>query len=128
MAQVPVRIAVKSAATADGFTDPSKARQDSVKDVTNRLKDSKVVQLVPEGEAIAVLEVLDRQTNREVNFWGTQNKSSLVVRLTAGDYSTEFVGESGSSGILKNYKGAASSIVKQLEAWVKANHDRLVSR
>jgi hypothetical protein len=72
-------------------------------------------------DAVAVLEVLDRVTNREVNFFGAQNKSALTVRLTVGEYTTEFTGESGSSGVFKDYRGAAKSIVKQLETWVKAN-------
>jgi hypothetical protein len=121
-----VPIFVKSGATADGFTDPSKDRQDSTKDLLKRLKDSDVVRVVDsDKDAVAVVEVLDRNTKREVNVFGAQNKSRLTVRLTAGDYSTEFAGESSSSGIMKDYRGAAKSIVKQLEAWVKANHDRL---
>jgi hypothetical protein len=121
-----IPIVVKSAATGAGFTDPSKDRQDSVKDLVKRLKDSDVVRVVEsDKDAVAAVEVLDRSTQREVNLFGAQNKSYLIVRLTAGEYSTEFRGESSSSGIMKDYRGAAKSIVKQLEAWVKANHDRL---
>jgi hypothetical protein len=121
-----IPIFVKSAAAGGGFTDPSKDRQDSVKDLLNRLKDSDVVRVVQsESEAVAIVEVLDRATKREVNFWGAQNKSLLAVRLTAGEYSTEFQGESGSSGVFKDYRGAARSVVKQLDAWVKANRERL---
>src|SRR5438046_1369776 len=83
-----VPVFVKSVAAAEGFTDPSKDRQDSVKDLLNRLRDSEFVRVVQsETDAVAVLEVLDRATKREVNFWGAQNKSLLAVRLTAGDYS-----------------------------------------
>jgi hypothetical protein len=114
---------------AGGFTDPSKDRQDSVKDLLKKIKDSKVVRPVSsEAEALAVLEVLGRATKRETNFWGRQNKSYLTVRLTAGEFSTEFEGESGSKGILKGYGAAAGKIVKQLEEWVKANREQLLSQ
>ena len=72
-------------------------------------------------------EVLDRDTKRETNLWGRQNKSYLTVRLTAGGYSVEFTGESGSTGALTGYGAAAAKVVKQLEAWVKANRDRLLA-
>lgn len=127
-AQDRIPIFVKTAATAGGFTDPSKDRQDSMKDLLKKLKDSKSVRPVDsKEEAVAVLEVLDRETKRESNLFGRQNKSSLTVRLTAGEYSVEFTGESGSKGLLKGYGAAAGKVVDQLEAWVKANRDRLLS-
>ena len=126
-----IPIFVKSGGTAEGFSDPSKDRQDSVKDLLKRLKDSDMVHVMDsENAAVVVIEVLDRATTREVNGWTAvsghaQNNSHLTVRLTAGDYTTEFTGESGSSGMMKSYGGAAKSIVKQLETWVSANRERL---
>lgn len=131
--QDKIPVFVRGAESADGFTDPSKDRQDSVKDILKKLKGSKVVQLVEtEPDALAVIEVLGRDTTREVNggtavFGSAQNKSHLAVRLTAGEYAVEFVGESGSKGMMKGYGAAAGKVVDQLEAWVKANHDRLVA-
>lgn len=99
-------IYVRSAADVEGFTDPSKARQDSLKDLLKQLRDSDIVAPVnAEANAVAVLEVLDRSTRRESNGWTAlsghrQNKSVLTVRLTAGEYATEFTGESGSKGML----------------------------
>jgi hypothetical protein len=123
-----IPVFVRSGGDAAGFTDPSKTRQDSRKDLLRKLKDSKSIVLVEsENDALAVLEVLDRDTKRETNVWGRQNKSYLAVRLTAGEYSVEFTGESGSSGALTGYGAAAGKVVKQLEAWVNANHDRLLA-
>ena len=123
-----IPVFVKSAGSADGFTDPSKARQDSRKDLLKKLKDSKaVVPVDSENDALAVLEVLDRSTDRKVGLWGAQNKSQVVVRLTAGEYSVEFTGESGSHGIYTGYSDAAGKVVRQLEAWVKANRERLLA-
>lgn len=127
-AQDKIPVFVKSAATAGGFTDPSKDRQDSVKDLLKKLKESKSVKPVnSEEEAVVILEVLDRETKRESNLFGRQNKSYLTVRLTAGEYSTEFTGESGSKGVLKGYGAAAGKVIDQLEAWVKLNRERLLS-
>ena len=127
-AQEKVPVLVRGEAASEGFTDPSKDRQDSVKDLLKKLKDSRPVRVVSsEDEAVAILEVLDRETRRETNMWGRQNKSYLTVRLTIGDYSTEFEGESGSKGIMKGYGAAAGKIVDQLEAWVDANRQRLLS-
>lgn len=132
-AQDRIPVFVKSGTTAGGFTDPSKDRQDSMNDLVKKLKDSKSVRSVDsEEEAVAILEVLDRETKRESNintalFGSRQNKSYLTVRLTAGEYSAEFTGESGSKGVLKGYGAAAGKVVKQLEDWVKVNRDRLLA-
>jgi hypothetical protein len=127
-----IPVFVKAAGSASGFSDPSKDRQDSVKDLQKKVDDSKAVRLVgSQNEALIVLEVLARETKRETNGWTAfngqrQNKSYLTVRLTAGEFSTEFEGESGSKGMLKGYGAAAGKVVKQLDDWVKANRDRLL--
>jgi hypothetical protein len=127
-AQDRIPIFVKSAGDVTGFTDPSKARQDSVKDIQEKLKNSKLVFPVEsEKDALAILEVLNRDTKREMTGWGAQNRSYLTVRLTAGEYSTEFVVQGATSGVFTGYGKAAAAIVKQLEDWVKANHDRLLA-
>ncbi|MBE3111612.1 MAG: hypothetical protein IMZ46_14090 [Acidobacteria bacterium] len=122
-----IPIFVKSGATAGGFTDPSKDRQNSTKDLLNRLKNSRAVRLVEsEQDALVVLEVLGRETKRETNLWGRQNKSYLTVRLIAGEYSAEFTGDGGSKGVLTGYGAAAGKVVKQLEEWIRANRDQLL--
>lgn len=131
MAQERIPVFLKAAGADSGFTDPSKDRQDSVNDLMKKLRDSKSVRLVEsEADAVAVLEVLDRETKRETNGWTAfsgqrQNKSYLTVRLTVGEYSTEFTGESGSKGMLKGYGAAAGKVVDQLEKWVEANRSKL---
>lgn len=126
-----VPIFVKSGAAASGFTDPSKDRQDSARDLCNRIRDSKLVRVAnSERDALVVLEVLRRETRLDTNGWARafgahQSKSSVMVRLTAGRYSTEFSGESSSLGELTSYGAAAGKIVKQLEDWVKANREQL---
>jgi hypothetical protein len=128
-----IPVFVKAAASAGGFTDPSKERQDSVKDIVEKVRGSKVLSVASsESEALLILEVLARGTHREVNglaiLSGTaQNKSRLEVRLTAGEYSTDFAADGGSSGVFTGYGKAAGSVVKQVEAWAKDNRQRLLA-
>jgi hypothetical protein len=133
-AQTQEKLAVFVAGVGtDGFTDPSKARQDSAKDLAKKITGSKTLRLVQTvDEAVAVLTVLDRVTVTEHNGFAAfsgqgQNRSALTVRLTAGEYSTEFSGASGSKGVMTGYGAAAGQVVKQLEEWVKANHAKLVA-
>jgi hypothetical protein len=129
LAQDKIPVFVKTAATANGFTDPSKDRQDSVQDLRKKLMDSKAVVPVESAkEALVVLEVLDRETKWEMNLWGPHNRSYLIVRLTAGEYAAEFAGESGSRAMFKGYGAAAGNVVDQLEAWVETNRARLVKK
>jgi hypothetical protein len=121
-----IPIAVRSAGTAEGYTDPSPGRQASVEDLRRKLAASKSLAVVDaDGEALVVLEVLDRDTRGHRNLLGRHNKSSLTVRLTAGDYSTDFRAESGTLGVLTAYGAAAGKVAKQVEAWVAANRERL---
>ena len=130
-AKVP--IFVKSGAAASGFTDPSKDRQDSARDLCDKIRDSKWVRVADsEQSALVVLEVLRRETRQASNtgwrsFGPPQSKSLLMVRLTAGEFSTDFSGESTSVGELTSYGAAAGKVVKQLEEWVKANKEQLAA-
>ncbi len=130
----PARLGVFVRSTSsEGFTDPSKDRQDSIKDLQKQIKDSDwVCPVESEADAVVVLEVLSRDTKRETNGWSAfngqrQNKSSVTVRLTAGTFSTEFTGESNSRGMMKGYGNAAGKVIKQVEEWVQANRARLVA-
>jgi len=123
-----VPVFVRSEQTVGGFTDPDKHRQDSVKDLQKKIKDSKTMVLVEaEKDAVMLVEVLGRETKRETNLWGQQNKSYVGIRLTAGEYHSEMTGESSSKGVMSGYGDAAGKIVKQLDAWVAANRDRLTA-
>lgn len=128
-----IGVFVRGAQGNSGFTDPSKDRADSVKDLRNHILDSKVLFLSesPDGAAV-VLDVLARETRREVNGWtavsgGAQNKSYVTVRVRAGEFETELTGESGSKGMLKGYGAAAGKVIDQLEKWARENRDRLLA-
>jgi hypothetical protein len=111
-AKVP--IFVTASQVADGFTDPSEDRRDSVKDLLLYLKRSKqVVPVETAARAVLVLEVIGREHQR------TRGKE-VTVRLTAGTFSAHLTGDSRNS-----YLTAARDIAKQVDQWVKANRQRL---
>ena len=128
-----IPVFVRGGGSSSGFTDPSKDRGDSVKDLQKNIRDSKVLVLAESSDdAFIVLDVLHRETKKENNGWtaisGTpQNKSYVTVRLRAGDFETELTGESGSKGMLKGYGNAASKVVDQLEDWARENRERLLA-
>jgi hypothetical protein len=120
-ARIPIFLRV--AASADGFTDPSKDRQDTARDVLGKLLTSKVVRYVRlEEDALVVIEVLGRQTRDAMSWVGASTKKSVTVRLTAGEYSNDFTADSWNG-----YGSAAGSVVKQLETWVKTNRARILA-
>ncbi|MFN7978287.1 MAG: hypothetical protein U0P30_09135 [Vicinamibacterales bacterium] len=121
-------------ASATGFTDPSKSRSDSVKDLRAKVAGSLFVRPVAtEGDAVIVLEVLDRETKSERTATGyllgnaRQNKSTLSVRMTVGEFTADFEGEAGNKGVMTGYADAAGKVVDQIEVWVKANLDKLTA-
>jgi trypsin-like peptidase len=128
-----IPIFVIAGGTSAQFTDPSKARQNSARDLISKLRDSKYFRSVElEQDAVVTIEVLARDTKREVNGWTAfngagQNKSTVVVRLIAGDFTTEFEGTSGSRGVFTGFGDAAGKIAKQLDAWASENLRRLQS-
>jgi hypothetical protein len=111
----PIRIPmlIRTAAEGKGFTDPDQARKDSAADLRKACEHLPHIRLVSrEEDAVLILEVLGRETTREVNMatfltGQAQNKSHVSVRLTAGDFSVDFSVDGGSSGMNTGYRRAA---------------------
>lgn len=127
-----IPVFVKSGSATGGFTDPDKGRLDSTKDIMEKLRDSKTVRVAAEDQAVIILEILGRDTKLDQGhaltamFGGLgQKHSSVTVRLTAGEYTTEFTGTGGASGVFSGYGKAAAKVMKELDAWVKANDAKL---
>jgi hypothetical protein len=136
-AQDRIPILVRSAQTAFSSPKDEVGRQDSVKDLLKKLKHSKLVRAVEsEKEALLVLEVLGRETGSDLRpeeiswLWRWSccaRRSYLTARLIAGECSAEFTGESGKVGKFTDYGDAAKRVVKQVEAWVNANRDKVLA-
>jgi hypothetical protein len=124
-----IPVFVRSQSAASGFTDPSKERQDSIKDLIKKIKDSKTMCVAEsESDAFVILEVLDRSTSSSwTPFWGTQNRSVVAVRLMAGEYTADFTGDPGSTGAFTGYRKAAGQVVKQLDTWMTTNRERIIA-
>jgi hypothetical protein len=123
-------IYVDSAQSTKEFTDPSKDRMDSVRDLIGKLKSSKFLRPVPnESDAVLLLEVTTRDRDSVVNGFalgGRSIRSILGVRLTAGDFTADF--EGGRSTRMGNtFTDAAGEVAEQVNRWVEMNWDRLQS-
>lgn len=113
-----VPVYVKSAGAVDGWTDPSGDRADSARDLRRHVAADtrKAIRAVDtEADGAVVLEVLERR--REFR------TLVLVVRVTAGDYTTTLTSTSDVS--LGSWRDCARKIAVQLDTWVAANRARL---
>jgi len=125
--RIPVFVTTQAA--AGGFTDPSKERSDSQKELVKKMKNSnQLTNVTDEGQAVIVIRVLGLQEKRTFEPWtGAQNKLSLTVRMTVGDFSAEFTGDTLRGVKFGGYGEAAERVVKQLDVWVVENRDKLAS-
>lgn len=125
----PVTIYVTTPAQEQGFTDPSKERLDSLKDLRDKIRKAKKLLTLVESpeEATIILELLDREqqwkrTTAGVLFgtpWGHQRKRAITVRLRVGEFSSDFTSEKA------KYSQAAGDVVNQIQRWVVANQAKL---
>ena len=134
---VPVHIVTPKAEFVD---EALQARIDSTKDLQKIRWDKKLVQLVDSpAEAVVVVEVIGRsagatdarKVTRDVvtGQLGSEAKGVKLVtlKLTAGDYSTEIVGQEAenSMGLEPSWSGAAVDARSRVQKWVKANREKL---
>ena len=120
-------IYVDSAHSTKEFSDPSKDRMDSVRDLVGHLKRSDFLRPVPnESDAAMLLEVTERATAERLQpVFGRQTHSFVRVRLTVGDFTTDFEGSSSFNGQATSWARAAGSIAAQVNRWVETNWDKL---
>lgn len=135
-AQPPVSVYVTTAATKDGFTDPDKAKQDSMKDLLEALGKKKNIHLTAaREEAVIVLEVIGRGVREDSGtytkvFGGKNEVKKLQAKLSVGGFSAELSGESAGGGMSGGpargaWKKAAYKLADQVEKWVKENQAQL---
>lgn len=135
----PVRVFVFTAPAEGGFVDAdSKAKEDSIKDLSKALLKKKGVELARSLEAADLLaEILGRgyeETGGSTigrSAWGalktTPNAAATVrVRFTVGPYSTELVGRAGSEQFFSEWSTCAGDIAGQIDKWIDLNYERLM--
>lgn len=123
----PVRAFLFTAPVGEFTDEASKARQDAMKDLREALTGKKRIVLVESREqAQIVLEVLGRTREttgdyrkHDYNDRYTQSVKAHTVRvkLTAGTYETELVGDTVTSIKRK----AAGEAADRIDDWLKAN-------
>lgn len=135
----PVRIHVFAAGAEGDFVDvDSKAKQDSIKDLSKALSNKKAIELVQSPErAHIVVEIMSRgyeETGGSTlgrSVWGnlktSANSAATVrVRFSAGPYSTEMIGRAGDEQLFSLWSTCAGQIAGQIDKWIDLNYDRLV--
>ena len=128
-----VKVFVTSATNEQGFTDPSKDKSDTVKDLKNALKDKGSVQLTDnKDDATIVLTVLDRKTaGLTAGFLGGAARDREIhVKFTCGTFETDMSAsaQGGVMGSGGSWGKAARKIAKQVDEWVVANRAKLSAR
>lgn len=144
----PVRVFITSAGAANGFTDPNKDNQDTVKDLrdnvkgrtfitTNDLRGNKVVKRRPSNimlaesrdDAVIVLIVMHRETAQiTAGFLGAPARDRTVrVTFIYGDFETEMSGsaQGGTIGSGGAWGKAADKVITQVDQWVTTNRAKL---
>jgi hypothetical protein len=104
---------VAGGASGTGFTDPDISRQDSTRDIINKLAYSSVWRTVEfENQAAVTIEVLKREAHDDDRI--------VYVRLIAGDFKFEMqaVGD-------ESWTDAAGRLAKRLDGWGRENAERL---
>jgi hypothetical protein len=137
-APVPMHIVTP---TAEFVDEALQARIDSTKDLQKLRWDKKLVRLVDTpGEAVVIIEVVgrgagttdERKVTRDALTGQLQSKGrglkALTLKLTAGDYSTEIVGqrvEDSTLGIPPSWTQVALDVHGRVEKWIKTNRAQL---
>lgn len=139
---VPVNVYVFTSQNQSGFTDEDQiGRDQTVKDLQKQLaKDSEIEIVSSEQSADVSLQVAlitVRDTGAVIRYGQNdhpQTVHEIVVGLTAGAYSSTFVGASSPTrtdlgrwyAIDGTWADAANDAAKQIEKWIKLNHDKLI--
>lgn len=131
--QVPIWIQVAGA--SGGFTSANKDLSDSVNDVKNRIKGSKILsQASTKQDALVIVEIISRdvrykeQTGVLRGSRQQDNKAdttTLIARVIVGDYEEEFRADGNAQSWAGAWREAASALVQNLERWVKENYNQL---
>lgn len=127
---VTVRLFLFTAATEGGLMDDAaKARAKATEELRKALKGKARVALVEDRvQAQVVVEVLSRQKEATGDYNPTwyggakgQKNMTVRVRLSAGDYSTEIVGDTSAG----RHQRAAGEAASRIDQWLKDNASRL---
>lgn len=129
----PVRVFVTSVGAANGFTDPNKDNQDTMKDIRESLKGRKAIIVTDQREEAAIVLVVMNREKAQITagFLGAPARDCIVrVKFMFRDNETEMSGsaQGGTLGSGGAWSKAAGKVAKQVEQWVSANRAQLGQR
>jgi hypothetical protein len=130
VAMAPVRVFVTSIGAVNGFTDPNKGNQDSVKDLQYALRDHHdLLTLTDTREAATIVLVVTSREKAQVTagFFGASRDCTVRLKFFFRESETE-MSASAAGGTLASggaWYAAADKLVQQVEHWVKANRAQL---
>jgi hypothetical protein len=121
---------ITSVGAANGFTDPNKDNQDTMKDLRDAIKGHKTLALAESrDDAVIILVVMNRETAQvTAGFLGAPARDRMVrVKFLYKDLETEMSGsaQGGTLGSGGAWGKAAGKVMKQVDDWVKANRSKL---
>jgi hypothetical protein len=127
--QTPVRVFITSVGAANGFTDPNKDNQDTMKDLRDSLKGRKAVVVTDKrDQATIVLVVMSREKAQvTATAFGAARDCTVRVKFIFRDSETEMSG-SAAGGTLTSggaWSKAAGKVAKQVEEWLIANRAQI---
>jgi hypothetical protein len=127
----PVKLYLFYRINKDNIVDDAQLeRRDTTKDIANRLKHDKLIQLVVDEErdkADVTVEVVSRGIEA-----GTGLSTFAVVHMVLrhGDYATEITGWENMDPTTRSFtpwRTAAMRASEAIERWIKNNYDKLVA-
>jgi hypothetical protein len=126
----PVSIFVTSDGAANGFTDPNKGNQDTMKDLRDSLKGRKTIALVESREAADIVLVVMSREKAQVTagvFGGDARDVTVRVKFIYKETETEMSASAQGGGMMSGgaWGKAAGKVAKQVEQWIEANRAKL---
>ena len=124
---MPVPVFVTSVGAVNGFTDPSKDNQDTMKDLRDAIKDDhkKTLVLASKREDAAIVLVVMSREKAQVTagFFGASRDCTVRIKFIFRESETE-MSASAQGGTLSSggaWSKAAGKVAKQVDEWVVAN-------
>jgi len=128
----PVPVFVTSVGAVNGFTDPNRDNQDTMKDLRDSLKGfKKEITIVDQREqAVIVLIVQSRQkAQATAGALGAGRDCIVRIKFVFRDSETEMSG-SALGGLMSSggaWSKAAGKVAKQVRDWVRENASKLAT-
>ena len=125
-----VPVFITSAGAMNGFTDPSKDNQDTVKDLWNAMKEYKALKRAEDRDSATIILVVQGRETAQVTagFLGAPARDRILrTKFIVKDLETEMTAsaQGGTLGSGGAWGKAAGKVMKQVNEWVIANRSKL---